>query len=144
MTFQYDKSDVSFLICDDIREEINGRQSLMGVYLRNEVTVEDKTLTVLPSLGIFFRLDNLRSTVTFSARLVTPQMELGTIGPDSLPKQQTTLVLNLRVAPFPVHEGICSLIVNVDGVDIVNNFTVSYAKMKEHDQRQYLTSTPLK
>lgn len=62
---------VDFLICDDIREEADGRFSLMGVYPGRTISTPQLP-TILPQLAFVFRIRGLREPTEANLTIVAP------------------------------------------------------------------------
>ena len=62
---------VTTLVCDDIRQEVEGKASIMGVY--NQHIVVSCLPYIFPKLGFFSSFKNLPEKSNFSFVIVTPE-----------------------------------------------------------------------
>jgi hypothetical protein len=108
---------VDFFICDDVRHEIGGKRTLVGIY-GNDLVVPSVPSN-LPQLCFVIKLDLANSNI--AKMTLTVEMSAGqTIGPLSIviPKQLKTQkpIMHLAVYPFSIKEtGTCQIFASFDG-----------------------------
>lgn len=140
------QSDFTAILCEDIREERHGRQSLMGVYPGSSIVLkrtEDAKHRV-PSLAIFARLLNVPpGQHELSIRLQGPN------GAEELPTANTsvnvpsrsfqklgTVVTGLKMVNMELIEGVYQLEVRVSGEPYRSSFEVYFLDSDAYEEHQ--------
>ncbi|CAO3904886.1 DUF6941 family protein [Achromobacter mucicolens] len=140
------QSDFTVILCEDIRDERHGKQSLMGVYPGSSIVLKkaEGPKYRLPSLAIFARLAN-----------VPPgehQLSIGLLGPDGaegLPTANTsvivpsrsfqklgTVVTGIKMVNMEVIEGTYKLEVRVSGEPYHSSFEVFALDSDAYEEHQ--------
>jgi hypothetical protein len=107
------QSSIRFTLCDDIRQEVNGKVSLMGIYAADKVVLldpkpipEQKALAVLPSMALAFFIANAEGSLNMSVQLVPPsgaKSPVLNIGPVVAEKGRSAIT-GAFLRPFVVQE----------------------------------------
>jgi hypothetical protein len=119
------------LLCDDIRQEVGGKTSLMGMY--DHHIVVPQVPFVLPKVCFYTRFSRMDGTFKFSFSIVSPGGERKDIIRDSdvqIPDGAKEGTFNVIASPFEVSgEGVFEVIVGLtkgaDRFEYVYKFAIS-------------------
>jgi hypothetical protein len=119
------------LLCDDIRQEMGGKTSLMGLY--DHHIVVPQVPFVLPKVCFYTRFSRMDGTFKFSFSIVSPGGERKDIIRDSaveIPDGAKEGTFNVIASPFEVGaEGVYEVIVGLtkgaDRFEYVYKFAIS-------------------
>jgi len=119
------------LLCDDIRQEMGGKTSLMGLY--DHHIVVPQVPFVLPKVCFYTRFSRMDGTFKFSFSIVSPGGERKDIIRDSdveIPDGAKEGTFNVIASPFEVGgEGIYEVIIGLtkgaDRFEYVYKFAIS-------------------
>ena len=119
------------LLCDDIRQEMGGKTSLMGLY--DHHIVVPQIPFVLPKVCFYTRFSRMDGTFKFSFSIVSPGGERKDIIRDSnveIPEGAKEGTFNVIASPFEVGaEGIYEVIIGLtkgaDRFEYVYKFAIS-------------------
>ncbi len=122
------------LLCDDIRQEMGGKTSLMGLYDHHIVVPE--VPFVLPKVCFFSKFSRMHGQFKFSFSIVSPNGERKDIIRDSdvqIPEGAKEGTFNVIASPFEVGaEGIFEVIIGLtkgaDRFEYVYKFAISNAQ----------------
>ncbi|MDE3244828.1 MAG: hypothetical protein KGN80_01985 [Acidobacteriota bacterium] len=122
------------LLCDDIRQEMGGKTSLMGLYDHHIVVPE--VPFVLPKVCFFSKFSRMDGQFKFSFSIVSPNGERKDIIRDSdvqIPEGAKEGTFNVIASPFEVGaEGIFEVIIGLtkgaDRFEYVYKFAISNAQ----------------
>ncbi|UYO93952.1 DUF6941 family protein [Pollutimonas sp. M17] len=110
-------SDFSAILCEDVRDEKNGKHTLIGVFSSNTITIQksdDASTAQLPSMAIFMRISNVEEgEYEMSISLTSPSEKnaFEGIAPKKVTakkkphQKKTTLVSVVKLAGFFLEEG---------------------------------------
>ncbi len=106
---------IDFFICDDVRQEIGGKRTVVGIY-GDSLTIPSVPFN-LPQLCFVFKMDLAKSNIT--KMIVTIEMPANQIiGPFDvgMPKKvKLQNILNLAVYPVNIKgTGMCQVFVSFD------------------------------
>lgn len=121
------------LLCDDIRQEMGGKTSLMGIY--DHHIVVPQVPFVLPKVCFYTRFGRMDGQFKFSFSIVSPTGERKDIIRDSdvqIPEGAKEGTFNVIASPFEVGaEGIYEVIIGLtkgtDRFEYVYKFAISDA-----------------
>jgi len=119
------------LLCDDIRQEVGGKTSLMGLY--DHHIVVPQVPFVLPKVCFYTRFSRMDGTFKFSFSIVSPGGERKDIIRDSdvqIPDGAKEGTFNVISSPFEVSaEGVFEVIIGLtkgaDRFEYVYKFAIS-------------------
>ena len=119
------------LLCDDIRQEMGGKTSLMGLY--DHHIVVPQIPFVLPKVCFYTRFSRMDGTFKFSFSIVSPGGERKDIIRDSaveIPEGAKEGTFNVIASPFEVGaEGVYEVIIGLtkgaDRFEYVYKFAIS-------------------
>ena len=122
------------LLCDDIRQEMGGKTSLMGLYDHHIVVPE--VPFVLPKVCFFSKFSRMDGQFKFSFSVVSPNGERKDIIRDSdvqIPEGAKEGTFNVIASPFEVGaEGVFEVIIGLtkgaDRFEYVYKFAISNAQ----------------
>ena len=122
------------LLCDDIRQEVGGKTSLMGLYDHHIVVPE--VPFVLPKVCFFSKFSRMDGQFKFSFSVVSPNGERKDIIRDSdvqIPEGAKEGTFNVIASPFEVGaEGVFEVIIGLtkgaDRFEYVYKFAISNAQ----------------
>ena len=122
------------LLCDDIRQEMGGKTSLMGLYDHHIVVPE--VPFVLPKVCFFSKFSRMDGQFKFSFSVVSPSGERKDIIRDSdvqIPEGAKEGTFNVIASPFEVGaEGVFEVIIGLakgaDRFEYVYKFAISNAQ----------------
>ncbi|MBL0211398.1 MAG: hypothetical protein IPQ13_10885 [Holophagaceae bacterium] len=122
------------LLCDDIRQEMGGKTSLMGLYDHHIVVPEIPF--VLPKVCFFSKFSRMDGQFKFSFSVVSPNGERKDIIRDSdvqIPEGAKEGTFNVIASPFEVGaEGVFEVIIGLtkgaDRFEYVYKFAISNAQ----------------
>ena len=121
------------LLCDDIRQEMGGKTSLMGIY--DHHIVVPQVPFVLPKVCFYTRFGRMDGQFKFSFSIVSPNGERKDIIRDSdvqIPEGAKEGTFNVIASPFEVNaEGVFEVIIGLtkgtDRFEYVYKFAISDA-----------------
>lgn len=127
------------LLCDDIRQEMGGKTSLMGLY--DHHIVVPQVPFVLPKVCFYTRFSRMDGTFKFSFSIVSPSGERKDIIRDSdvqIPDGAKEGTFNVIASPFEVgaegrYEVIIGLTKGADRFEYVYRFMISDAQRLQAD-----------
>jgi hypothetical protein len=127
------------LLCDDIRQEMGGKTSLMGLY--DHHIVVPQVPFVLPKVCFYTRFSRMDGTFKFSFSIVSPGGERKDIIRDSdveIPDGAKEGTFNVIASPFEVGaEGVFEVIIGLtkgaDRFEYVYKFAVSDGNRLQSD-----------
>ena len=119
------------LLCDDIRQEMGGKTSLMGLY--DHHIVVPQVPFVLPKVCFYTRFSRMDGTFKFSFSIISPSGERKDIIRDSdveIPDGAKEGTFNVIASPFEVGaEGVYEVIIGLtkgaDRFEYVYKFAIS-------------------
>jgi hypothetical protein len=119
------------LLCDDIRQEMGGKTSLMGLYDHHIVVPE--VPFVLPKVCFFSKFSRMDGQFKFSFSVVSPSGERKDISRDSdvqIPEGAKEGTFNVIASPFEVGaEGVFEVIIGLtkgaDRFEYIYKFAIS-------------------
>jgi len=119
------------LLCDDIRQEMGGKTSLMGLY--DHHIVVPQVPFVLPKVCFYTRFSRMDGTFKFSFSIISPNGERKDIIRDSdveIPDGAKEGTFNVIASPFEVGgEGVYEVIIGLtkgaDRFEYVYKFAIS-------------------
>jgi len=122
------------LLCDDIRQEMGGKTSLMGLYDHHIVVPE--VPFILPKVCFFSKFSRMDGQFKFSFSVVSPNGERKDIIRDSdvqIPEGAKEGTFNVIASPFEVGaEGVFEVIIGLtkgaDRFEYVYKFAISNAQ----------------
>jgi hypothetical protein len=132
------------LLCDDIRQEMGGKTSLMGMY--DHHIVVPQVPFVLPKVCFYTRFSRMDGTFKFSFSIVSPSAERKDIIRDSdveIPDGAKEGTFNVIASPFEVTgEGIYEVIIGLtkgaDRFEYVYKFAISDGTRLQADYEKSL------
>lgn len=111
------------LICDDIRQEMGGKTSLMGLY-DNHIVVPEVPFT-LPRVCFYTRFVNIRGQYKFSFTIVAPNGDEKKVISDAaveIPASASEGTFNVIASPFDVTvEGVYEVKIELQAVPAEGN-----------------------
>jgi hypothetical protein len=131
------QESVDIIICDNIRMELGGKLSLMGVTLNNTIVVPTIPCS-LPTLSFLLRLKKCTKDFLLSISITTPdKKQIDPIKKQkiAIPQKNISIFFNFTIAPFKItSDG--TYIINILFDDNLNpafsqSFRVMKAKKKE-------------
>ena len=130
------------LLCDDIRQEMGGKTSLMGLYDHHIVVPE--VPFVLPKVCFYSRFSRMDGQFKFSFSLVAPNGDRKDIIRDSdvqIPEGAKEGTFNVIASPFEVAaEGVYEVIIGLtkgaDRFEYVYKFGISNAQRLQAEYEQ--------
>ena len=119
------------MLCDDIRQELGGKVSLMGLYDHHIAVAQIPY--VLPKICFYTRFSNLDGVFKFSFSIIFPTGEQRDVISDSdveIPKEAKEGTFNVAVSPLDItsegiYEAIIALAKGDDRFEYVYKFAVS-------------------
>ena len=122
------------LLCDDIRQEMGGKTSLMGIY--DHHIVVPQVPYVLPKVCFYTRFSRMDGQFKFNFSIVSPAGERRDIIRDSdvqIPEGAKEGTFNVIATPFEVQgEGVYEVIIGLtkgaDRFEYVYKFAISNAE----------------
>jgi len=132
------------LLCDDIRQEVGGKTSLMGMY--DHHIVVPQVPFVLPKVCFYTRFSRMDGTFKFSFSIVSPGGERKDIIRDSdvqIPDGAKEGTFNVIASPFEVSgEGVFEVIIGLtkgaDRFEYVYKFAISDGNRLQADYEKSL------
>lgn len=123
---------IDIIICDNIRMELGGKLSLMGVALNNTIVVPTIPCT-LPTLSFLTRMKKCPQDFIITVCITTPAMQK--IIPMqkqkmSVPQKNASIFFNFTIAPFRIESEGSYVITVVFENDQVPAFTQTFKIMK--------------
>ena len=133
------------ILCDDIRQEMGGKTSLMGLYDHHIVVPE--VPFVLPKVCFYTRFSRMDGQFKFSFSVVAPGGERKDIIRDSdvqIPEGAKEGTFNVIASPFEVGaEGVYEVIIGLskgaDRFEYVYKFAISNAKRLQAEYEAFVT-----
>jgi len=130
------------LLCDDIRQEMGGKTSLMGIYDHHIVVPQVPYL--LPKVCFYTRFSRMDGQFKFNFSVVSPAGERRDIIRDSdvqIPEGAKEGTFNVIASPFEVHaEGVYEVIVGLtkgaDRFEYVYKFAISNGERLQAEYQQ--------
>ena len=125
------------ILCDDIRQEMDGRTSLMGIY-ENHIVVP-QVPCIIPKICFYNRFRNMDGQYKFSLSTVSPSGERHDAIRDSdvqIPEGRNETTFNVTVSPMEVkaegqYEVIIGLTKGADRIEYVYKFAIfSHERLK--------------
>ena len=135
------------LLCDDIRQEMGGKTSLMGLY--DHHIVVPQVPFVLPKVCFYTRFSRMDGTFKFSFSIVSPGGERKDIIRDSdveIPDGAKEGTFNVIASPFEVSgEGIFEVIIGLtkgaDRFEYVYKFAISDGNRLQADYEKAMADS---
>ncbi|MBK8726841.1 MAG: hypothetical protein IPL96_12550 [Holophagaceae bacterium] len=132
------------ILCDDIRQEMGGKASLMGLYDHHIVVPE--VPFVLPKVCFYSRFSRMDGQFKFSFSIVSPTGERKDIIRDSdvqIPEGAKEGTFNVIASPFEVgaegvYEVIMGLTKGADRFEYVYKFAISNAQRLQAEYEQFV------
>lgn len=132
------------ILCDDIRQEMGGKASLMGLYDHHIVVPE--VPFVLPKVCFYTRFSRMDGQFKFSFSIVAPGGERKDIIRDSdvqIPEGAKEGTFNVIASPFEVlAEGVYEVIIGLskgtDRFEYVYKFAISNAKRLQAEYEAFV------
>jgi hypothetical protein len=132
------------ILCDDIRQEMGGKASLMGLYDHHIVVPE--VPFVLPKVCFYSRFSRMDGQFKFSFSIVSPNGERKDIIRDSdvqIPEGAKEGTFNVIASPFEVgaegvYEVILGLTKGADRFEYVYKFAISNAQRLQAEYEQFV------
>ena len=132
------------ILCDDIRQEMGGKASLMGLYDHHIVVPE--VPFVLPKVCFYSRFSRMDGQFKFSFSIVSPNGERKDIIRDSdvqIPDGAKEGTFNVIASPFEVgaegvYEVILGLTKGADRFEYVYKFAISNAQRLQAEYEQFV------
>lgn len=132
------------ILCDDIRQEMGGKASLMGLYDHHIVVPE--VPFVLPKVCFYSRFSRMDGQFKFSFSIVSPTGERKDIIRDSdvqIPEGAKEGTFNVIASPFEVgaegvYEVILGLTKGADRFEYVYKFAISNAQRLQAEYEQFV------
>jgi hypothetical protein len=132
------------ILCDDIRQEMGGKASLMGLYDHHIVVPE--VPFVLPKVCFYSRFSRMDGQFKFSFSIVSPTGERKDIIRDSdvqIPEGAKEGTFNVIASPFEVGaEGVFEVILGLtkgaDRFEYVYKFAISNAQRLQAEYEQFV------
>jgi hypothetical protein len=132
------------ILCDDIRQEMGGKASLMGLYDHHIVVPE--VPFVLPKVCFYSRFSRMDGQFKFSFSIVSPTGERKDIIRDSdvqIPDGAKEGTFNVIASPFEVGaEGVFEVILGLtkgaDRFEYVYKFAISNAQRLQAEYEQFV------
>ncbi len=133
------------ILCDDIRQEMGGKASLMGLYDHHIVVPE--VPFVLPKVCFYSRFSRMDGQFKFSFSIVSPNGERKDIIRDSdvqIPEGAKEGTFNVIASPFEVgaegvYEVILGLTKGADRFEYVYKFAISNAQRLQAEYEQFVS-----
>jgi hypothetical protein len=134
------------LLCDDIRQEMGGKTSLMGLY-DHHIVVPQIPFT-LPKVCFYTRFSRMDGTFKFSFSIVSPGGERKDIIRDSdvqIPEGAKEGTFNVIASPFEVGaEGVYEVIVGLtkgaDRFEYIYKFAISDGQRLQSDYEKAMAA----
>jgi hypothetical protein len=134
------------LLCDDIRQEMGGKTSLMGLY--DHHIVVPQVPFVLPKVCFYTRFSRMDGTFKFSFSIVSPSGERKDIIRDNdveIPEGAKEGTFNVIASPFEVGgEGVYEVIIGLtkgaDRFEYVYKFAISDGTRLQADYEKAMAS----
>ena len=134
------------LLCDDIRQEMGGKTSLMGLY--DHHIVVPQVPFVLPKVCFYTRFSRMDGTFKFSFSIVSPGGERKDIIRDSdvqIPEGAKEGTFNVIASPFEVGgEGVYEVIIGLtkgaDRFEYIYKFAISDGQRLQSDYEKAMAS----
>jgi hypothetical protein len=134
------------LLCDDIRQEMGGKTSLMGLY--DHHIVVPQIPFVLPKVCFYTRFSRMDGTFKFSFSIVSPGGERKDIIRDSdvqIPEGAKEGTFNVIASPFEVGaEGVYEVIVGLtkgaDRFEYIYKFAISDGQRLQSDYEKAMSA----
>jgi hypothetical protein len=134
------------LLCDDIRQEMGGKTSLMGLY-DHHIVVPQIPFT-LPKVCFYTRFSRMDGTFKFSFSIVSPGGERKDIIRDSdvqIPEGAKEGTFNVIASPFEVGaEGVYEVIVGLtkgaDRFEYIYKFAISDGQRLQSDYEKAMSA----
>ena len=132
------------ILCDDIRQEMGGKTSLMGLY--DHHIVVPQIPFVLPKVCFYTRFSRMDGQFKFSFSVVSPGGERKDIIRDSdvqIPEGAKEGTFNVIASPFEVAgEGVYEVIIGLtkgaDRFEYVYKFAISNAQRLQAEYEQFM------
>ena len=132
------------ILCDDIRQEMGGKASLMGLYDHHIVVPE--VPFVLPKVCFYSRFSRMDGQFKFSFSIVSPTGERKDIIRDSdvqIPEGAKEGTFNVIAPPFEVgaegvYEVILGLTKGADRFEYVYKFAISNAQRLQAEYEKFV------
>lgn len=132
------------ILCDDIRQEMGGKASLMGLYDHHIVVPE--VPFVLPKVCFYSRFSRMDGQFKFSFSIVSPTGERKDIIRDSdvqIPDGAKEGTFNVIASPFEVgaegvYEVILGLTKGADRFEYVYKFAISNAQRLQAEYEKFV------
>lgn len=132
------------ILCDDIRQEMGGKASLMGLYDHHIVVPE--VPFVLPKVCFYSRFSRMDGQFKFSFSIVSPTGERKDIIRDSdvqIPEGAKEGTFNVIASPFEVgaegvYEVILGLTKGADRFEYVYKFAISNAQRLQAEYEKFV------
>ncbi len=136
------------LLCDDIRQEMGGKTSLMGLY--DHHIVVPQVPFVLPKVCFYTRFSRMDGTFKFSFSIVSPGGERKDIIRDSdvqIPDGAKEGTFNVIASPFEVGgEGVYEVIIGLtkgaDRFEYIYKFAISDGQRLQSDYEKAMAAAP--
>ncbi|BDU78499.1 DUF6941 family protein [Mesoterricola sediminis] len=134
------------LLCDDIRQEVGGKTSLMGLY--DHHIVVPQVPFVLPKVCFYTRFSRMDGQFKFSFSIVSPGGERKDIIRDSdvqIPEGAKEGTFNVIASPFEVGgEGVYEVIVGLtkgaDRFEYIYKFAISDGQRLQADYEKAMSA----
>ena len=135
------------LLCDDIRQEMGGKTSLMGLY--DHHIVVPQVPFVLPKVCFYTRFSRIDGTFKFSFSIISPNGERKDIIRDSdveIPDGAKEGTFNVIASPFEVGaEGVYEVIIGLtkgaDRFEYVYKFAISAGTRLQADYEKAMAES---
>jgi|GEM_PF-211347 len=132
------------LLCDDIRQEMGGKTSLMGIY--DHHIVVPQVPYILPKVCFYTRFSRMDGQFKFNFSVVSPAGERRDIIRDSdvqIPEGAKEGTFNVIASPFEVQsEGVYEVIVGLtkgaDRFEYVYKFAISNGERLQAEYQQHM------
>lgn len=96
-----------FLVCEDVRQEINNKVSLMGVFIGGDIIITREEATGKPALPICFVFVFRDGAGQFDAKFTVTSpsgKEIATVEMGKVEKKEGAMTLCPKILPFFVEE----------------------------------------
>jgi hypothetical protein len=119
------------MLCDDVRQEVGGKTSIMGLY--DHHIVVPQIPCILPKICFYTRFSNLDGLFKFNLSIISPNGEHRVIVCDSdvsIPTGAKEGTFNVAASPFDIiyegiYEAIICLVKGNDSFEYVYKFAIS-------------------
>jgi hypothetical protein len=130
--------EVTFVVCETVREEKGGKLSLLGLYPGNRLNVPQDTIEATLPLALVFFVDGGSGLFKSSASLISPTGK-AVVDKSDLPdhdkKEDAANVVLMQLIPFKTTDfGTFKVLLQLDDRTYERTFSINKGPVQPHDE----------